>query len=172
MRIAAVIALVLGLAVGVAEAQQKTESPGPSIEPGATVQIEYTATDEGGKLLDSNKGKAPLTFTEGQHQIIPGLEKALVGMHPGEEKQVTVKPADAYGEVNPAAVLEVPKDRIPADDLTVGKELIAHNQTGQRRLVTVKEIKEQTVILDLNHPLAGKTLVFDVKVVGVTPPAK
>jgi FKBP-type peptidyl-prolyl cis-trans isomerase SlyD len=134
--------------------------------------LEYTTTDEAGKVLDSNKGKAPLTFTEGRHQIIRGLEKALVGMHPGEEKQVTVKPADAYGEPNPTAVLEVPKERVPAADLRVGKELIARNQTGQRRIVTVKEIKEKTVILDLNHPLAGKTLVFDVKVVGVTPPAK
>jgi FKBP-type peptidyl-prolyl cis-trans isomerase SlyD len=172
MRIGVVIGLMLGLAIGAAEAQQKTESPGPAVEPGATVQIEYTATDQAGKVVDSNKGKAPLTFTEGQHQIIPGLEEALAGMHPGEEKQVTVKPADAYGEVNPAAVIEVPKSQVPAAALKVGTELIAHNQAGQKHIVTVKEIKEKTVVLDLNHPLAGKTIIFTVKVMSVTPPTK
>ena len=172
MRIAAVIALVLGLTVPAAEAQQTAQSPSLDIKPGAKVRLEYTLTDEGGKVLDSNKGTEPLTFTEGQHQIIPGLEKALEGMHAGEVKQVTVQPADAYGNVDPAAVAEVPKDQIPADALTVGVELIAQGQNGEQRIVRIKEIKEETVILDLNHPLAGKTLVFDVKVLGVEAPAE
>lgn len=172
MRIAAVIALTLGLALGVAEAQPKEGPASPSIENGSKVQLEYTLTDDGGKVLDSNKGREPLTYTQGRQQIIPGLEKALDGMRAGEEKKVTVKPADAYGEVNPAAVAEVPKERIPADALKVGAQLVAQDQSGARRAVVVKEIKETTVIIDLNHPLAGKNLVFDVKVLGVEPPAK
>ncbi len=171
MRIAAVIALVLGLTVGVAEAQQKTESTNPVVAPGSKVQLEYTLTEENGKLLDTNKGKEPLSITEGEHQVVPGLEKALQGMHAGEEKQITVKPEDAYGEVDPAAVAEVPKDKIPPDALAIGTELIAQSQTGERRIVRVKEIKDSTVVLDLNHPLAGKTLVFDVKVLDVEPSA-
>lgn len=172
MRIGPVIVLALGLTLGPAEAQPKEEATNPAIENGSRVRLEYTLTDDGGKVLDSNKGGEPLTFTQGQRQIISGLERALDGMHAGEAKRVTVKPADAYGEVDPKAVAEVPKEQIPANALTVGTELVARSQSGGRRIVRIKEIKEKTVIIDLNHPLAGKTLVFDVKVVGVEPPAK
>ncbi len=172
MRIAAAVPLVLGLALGLAEAQPTVGTPNPAIENGSTVQLEYTLTDDGGKVLDSNKGGTPLTYTQGQQQIIPGLEKSLNGMRAGEEKKVTVKPAEGYGDVDPNAITEVPKERIPADALTVGKELVAQSQSGGRRVVRIKEIKEKTVIIDLNHPLAGKTLLFDVKVLGVEPPKK
>ena len=172
MRLAAVIALTLGLGFGLAEAQPKVETTNPTIENGATVQLEYTLTDDGGKVLDSNKGGTPLTYTQGQQQIIPGLEKALDGMSEGEERKVTVKPAEAYGEVDPNAITEVPKERIPAEALTVGGQLVAQGQGGERRVVRIREIKEKTVIIDLNHPLAGKTLLFDVKVLGVQPPTK
>ncbi len=172
MRIALVIAIVLGLTIGTVEAQQKAEGSTPDIKPGAKVQIEYTVTDEGGKVLDSNKGKEALSFTEGQHQIVPGLEKALEGMHQGDTKEVTLKPVDAYGEVDPAAVTEVPKDKIPADALQVGTELIAQGADGDQRIVRIKEIKDETVVIDLNHPLAGKTLVFNVKVLDVEAPVE
>lgn len=172
MRFGVVIGVVLALSLGVASAQQKEQTASPAIEDGSKVELEYTLTDDGGSVLDSNKGAEPLTYTQGQQQIIPGLEKALTGMHAGEAKKVTIPPADAYGEVNPAAVAEVPKDRIPPDALTVGKELVARNQGGESRTVRIKEIREKTVVIDLNHPLAGKTLVFDVKVVGVAPPVK
>jgi FKBP-type peptidyl-prolyl cis-trans isomerase SlyD len=171
MRFAAVVALVLGLTLGVAEAQQKEEATSPAIQKGSKVELEYTLTDGGGKVLDSNKGGAPFSFTQGERQLIPGLEKALEGMHVGEEKKVTVTPAEGYGEVDPKAVTEVPKGSIPGDALKVGAELVARNQSGMQRMVRVKEIKEDTVVIDLNHPLAGKTLLFDVKVLGVEPPA-
>ena len=172
MRIAAVISLALGLMLGVAEAQPKEEIRTPAIENGSKVQLEYTLADDSGKVLDSNKGGEPLTFTQGRQEIITGLEQALDGMRAGEEKKVTLKPAEAYGEVDPAAITEVPKEQIPADALKVGTELVAQNQSGERRTVRIKEIKEDSVIIDLNHPLAGKTLVFNVKVLGVEPPAK
>ncbi len=172
MRIVVMIWVALALALGVAAAQQKEETTGPAIEDGSKVDLEYTLTDDGGTVLDTNKGAEPLSYTQGKQQIIPGLEKALTGMHAGEAKKVTIPPADAYGEVNPAAVAEVPKDRIPPDALTVGKELVARNQGGESRTVRIKEIREKTVVIDLNHPLAGKTLIFDVKVVGVAPPAQ
>ena len=141
-----------------------------AIEKGSTVQIEYTLSEDGGAVLDTNKGKEPLTYTHGDDQIMPALEKQLAGMHAGEEKHVVLKPDEAYGPVNPTAVTEVPKEMLPKDSLSVGSRLIARNSEGQMRPVTVKEVKDSTVVLDLNHPLAGKTIVFDVKVLGVEPP--
>ncbi|HYL81307.1 MAG TPA: peptidylprolyl isomerase [Candidatus Acidoferrum sp.] len=172
MRIIVMAGLVLALSLGVAGAEQQEAAAGPAIENGSKVELEYTLTDDGGTVLNSNKGADPLTYTQGEQQIIPGLEKALNGMHAGEGKKVTIPPAEAYGEVNPAAVAEVPKDRIPSDALKVGEELVARSSSGESRTVRIKEIREKTVVIDLNHPLAGKTLTFDVKVVGVAPPSK
>ena len=152
-----------------AAALAQTLPAGP-IQNGATVSIEYTLKDEGGQVLDSNKGGAPLVFVHGQRQIIPGLERELAGMKTGEERQVVVKPEDAYGEVVPNAQTEVPKEAIPEEGRKVGTPLMARSGSGEARPVVVKEIKETTVVLDLNHPLAGKTLYFDVKVLGVQVP--
>jgi len=171
MKRAAVTLSILLLALGVAQAQPKEKVLSPAIESGSTVQFEYTLKDDDGTVLDSNKGRGPLTYTQGQKQIIPGLEKALNGMRAGDEKQVTVQPEDAYGPPDPAAQTEVPKEVLPPN-LKVGTQLVARSREGETMLVRVKEIKETTVIIDLNHPLAGKTLHFDVKVLGVEPPKK
>lgn len=143
----------------------------PVVEPGSTVQLEYTVSLEDGEVVDSNRGRDPLTVTHGSKEVIAGLEAALDGMRPGEAKRVTVPPEDAYGPVDPNAELEVTKDRVPPD-VAVGVRLAARNATGEVRVVRVKEIKGDTVVLDLNHPLAGKTLLFDVKVLDVKAPAK
>ena len=90
-------------------------------------------------------------------------------MPAGSEKKVTVKPEDAYGQVNPQAFQEVPKDKLPPEALKVGTVLTARGPEGQSVPVRVHEIKENTVVMDFNHPLAGKTLVFDVKVTEVKP---
>jgi FKBP-type peptidyl-prolyl cis-trans isomerase 2 len=137
---------------------------------GAVVSFEYTLTDQNGAVLDSSKGKAPMTYTQGNGQIIPGLESQLVGMKLNEEKKITVKPEDAYGPVNPQAFQEVPKDKLPPDALKVGAILMASGPQVQGLPVRVHEIRENTVIIDLNHPLAGKTLIFDVKVVDIKTP--
>jgi FKBP-type peptidyl-prolyl cis-trans isomerase SlyD len=165
---AAAVALVASAAF--AQTPVTTPDKTDAVQNGANVSLEYTLKDEGGQVLDSNKGKNPLVFTQGQQQIIRGLEKELVGMRPGEEKKVVVKPEDAYGPVVPNAQTEVPKDAIPKEGLKVGTPLMARSGSGESRPVVVKEIKETTVVLDLNHPLAGKTLIFDVKVLGVEPP--
>ncbi len=142
----------------------------PAIEKGSTVQLEYTVKDDAGTVLDSNKGRSPLTYTQGERQIVPGLEAQLAGLHAGERKTVVLKPEEAFGPIDPNAQTEVPKSLLPPESLTVGAHLVARNASGEQRPVTVKEIKDGTVILDLNHPLAGKTLVFEVKVLGVDPP--
>lgn len=165
-------AVAVALAVSTAFAQTPVTTPDKTdaVQNGASVSLEYTLKDEGGQVLDTNKGKNPLVFTHGQQQIIRGLERELVGMRVGEEKQVVVKPEDAYGDVVPNAQTEVPKAAIPKEGLKVGTPLMARSGSGESRPVVVKEIKETTVVLDLNHPLAGKTLFFDVKVLGVEPP--
>jgi len=142
------------------------------IEKGSSVKIEYTLKDDKGAVIDSNAGKDALAFTQGAQQIIRGLDKALLGMKAGDSKKVTVKPEDAYGPLDPKAEAEVPKDALPQGAAVVGTRLLARGQDGQPRPVTVKAVKETTVLLDLNHPLAGKTLFFEVKVVAVDPPAK
>jgi FKBP-type peptidyl-prolyl cis-trans isomerase SlyD len=101
--------------------------------------------------------------------MIPGLEKELTGMKVGGEKHVTVKPEDGYGKVNPNAVQEVPKEKIPPNALKVGAVLAARSPEGMVVPMTVRQIKEKTVVMDMNHPMAGKTLVFDVKVVDIQP---
>jgi len=141
------------------------------VKSGATVSLEYTLTAEDGKVIESNKGKEPLRYVDGRSQIIPGLERALVGMKPGTEKKVTVKPEEAYGQVDPKAYREVPKESVPEDSHKAGATLFAKNAEGEMFPVRVKEVKDKTVVIDMNHPLAGKTLVFDVKILDVQPPS-
>src|SRR5713101_7823834 len=154
------LALLALLAATPAIAQPKAV-----VENGSSVKIEYTLKDAKGAVLDTNAGKDALAFTQGSQQIIPGLDKALLGMKVGDTKKVTVKPEDAYGNVDPKAEAEVPKTALPEGAAVVGTRLLARGQDGQPRPVTVKAVKDTTVLLDLNHPLAGKTLFFDVKIV-------
>ena len=161
------VALLVLLAAAPVGAQ-----PTAAIEKGSSVKIEYTLKDDKGAVLDTNTGKEALAFTQGAKQIIPGLDNALLGMKAGDSKKVTVKPEDGYGPVDPKAEAEVPKNVLPQGAAVVGTRLLARGQDGQPRPVTVKAVKDTTVLLDLNHPLAGQTLFFDVKVVSVEPPAK
>jgi FKBP-type peptidyl-prolyl cis-trans isomerase SlyD len=133
------------------------------------VSFEYTLSDENGEVLQSNKGKEPVTYTHGQHEIIPGLEKGLSEMEINEEKSIRVKPEEAYGQVDPQGFKEVPKSDIPTTELEVGTPLNARGPQGEELLIHVSEVKDETVVLDFNHPLAGKTLNFDVKVVDIEP---
>jgi FKBP-type peptidyl-prolyl cis-trans isomerase SlyD len=139
------------------------------VRDGTVVSLQYSLTGEDGKLIESNKGKDPLKYTHGSKQIVPGLEKELAGMKVGGEKRVKVKPQDAYGTVDSKAFQEVPKEQIPADGLKVGAILAAKGPQGQEIPVRIHQIKEKTVVLDLNHPMAGKTLLFDVKILDIQP---
>ncbi len=165
------LAVVLVLAGPLmAAAQTPPAAAAPAIEKGSKVQLEFTLRDDAGKVLESNKGATPLSYVQGERQLIPGLERELAGMHTGEEKKIVVKPEDGYGPIEPAAQTEVPKEVLPADALKVGTRLMARSSTGESRPVVIKEIKDKTVVLDLNHPFAGKTLHFDVKVLGIETP--
>jgi FKBP-type peptidyl-prolyl cis-trans isomerase SlyD len=138
-----------------------------SVQNGLVVLFDYTLTDESHNVIDTSKGKEPMSYIHGGRQIIPGLEAQLTGMKIGGEKQVTVKPEDAYGAVNPQAFQEVPKDKLPPEALRVGAILMAQGPQGQSIPARVHEIKDKTVIMDFNHPLAGKTLFFDIKITDI-----
>lgn len=141
----------------------------PAIANGTLVSLEYTLKLDDASVVESNVGKAPLIYTHGSQQLVPGLEKALIGLHVGDTKQVTVAPAEAYGEQDPQAVEEVDKALIPAEAQQVGTRLQGQGPDGRMLFPRVAEVKDSTVVLDFNHPLAGKTLHFDIKVVDIKP---
>ncbi|EDZ61490.1 FKBP-type peptidyl-prolyl cis-trans isomerase SlyD [Sulfurimonas gotlandica GD1] len=134
-----------------------------AIEANQIVSIEYEVRD-GEAVVDSNVGGSPLVFMFGKGQIIPGLETGIVNMAIGEKGDVLVKAEDAYGTHNPDAKQEVPKDQFAGIDLEVGMTLYGQGEDGGTVQVVVKEIGEETVIIDFNHPLAGKDLMFTVTV--------
>ena len=134
-----------------------------AIEANQIVSIEYEVRD-GDTVVDSNVGGAPLVFMFGKGQIIPGLENGIVNMNIGDKGDVLVKPEDAYGELNPDAKQIVPKDQFSGIDLAVGMTLYGQGEDGGTVQVIVKEIGEEEVTIDFNHPLAGKTLMFTVAI--------
>jgi FKBP-type peptidyl-prolyl cis-trans isomerase SlyD len=162
------VGTILCAVLGVASCQGEKEEM--TIATGTNVSLEYTLKLEDETVVDTNVGANPLTYTHGSSQIIPGLEKELVGMKVGESKQVTVPPEDGYGVVNPEAIQEVPKQQLTPDALQVGAHLQGRDPSGRSVRARVAEVKDQTVVLDFNHPLAGKTLHFDVKVLDIQQP--
>ena len=138
-----------------------------AIEDGSSVGIEYTLTLEDGTAVDSNVGGNPLTFTQGTGEILPALEEALLGAKIGDTKKVQLTAENGYGAVNPAAFQEVPLDKLPEDARVAGTMLMAGGPDGQEHPVRVHEVNEETAVLDFNHPLAGKTLNFDIKILSI-----
>ena len=135
------------------------------------VSLEYTLRLEGDtEICDTSEGEEPLEFIQGRGHIISGLEQALYGMTVGQKKQLVVRPEDGYGELDPDAFEQIPRDAFPADiELEVGMELELEDDDGDMFDATVAELTTDTVMLDLNHPLAGETLYFDVQVTGIRP---
>jgi len=138
-----------------------------TVASGRTVSLEYTLTLDDQSVLESNVGKEPMTYTQGAHEIVPGLEAAMEGMKKGERKHIVVSPADGYGHIDPEAIREVKKELIPPAAQQVGMQLQGTAADGSTAFPRVKEVKAQTVVLDFNHPLAGKTLHFDVTVLSI-----
>ena len=134
-----------------------------AIQTNQIVSIEYEARD-GDTVIDTNVGGEPLVFMYGKGQIIPGLENGIENMSIGEKASIVVEPKDAYGELNPEAMQEVPKDQFAGIDLEVGMTLYGQGEDGSTVQVTVKEIRNDSVIIDFNHPLAGKDLMFTVTI--------
>jgi FKBP-type peptidyl-prolyl cis-trans isomerase 2 len=137
------------------------------IKNGDTVNVNYTGKLEDGTIFDSSliEGRTPLKVTLGQNQLIKGFENGLIDMLEGDKKTVEIEPMDAYGDHNPEMIIEIPSTNVPPD-VQVGQMLQGNSPQGPVN-VKVVEIKEDVVVLDGNHPLAGKKLIFDLEVVGI-----
>jgi FKBP-type peptidyl-prolyl cis-trans isomerase SlyD len=139
------------------------------IERGRVVRMHYTLRDENGTTIESSGGREPLAYLHGYGHLISGLEKALDGESAGLKTTVTVGPRDAYGEKDPQAVIRAAREDFPEGlTLTPGVEVQAETPDGPITF-TVVSVEEKEAVLDANHPLAGKTLTFDVEVVEVRP---
>jgi FKBP-type peptidyl-prolyl cis-trans isomerase SlyD len=149
---------------GSAAAPAFTLRPATEISDGMMVTIEYTLTDAAGALIESTSGKEPLTYIHGAGQIVPGLERELSGLKPGARKKIEVRPEEGYGVVDEKAFQELPKDRVPTEAHKAGAMLMTKNADGQMIPIRVHKVTDSTVVVDFNHPLAGKTLHFDVTV--------
>jgi FKBP-type peptidyl-prolyl cis-trans isomerase SlpA len=138
-----------------------------TVDVNSTVTVNYTGKLEDGTVFDTSltEGREPLSATLGQGSLIPGFEKGLLGMSEGETKTITIPYTDAYGDINEQLVGEVPKDRVP-ENIEVGQMLQSMTPQGPMN-VLVKEVHEEHVILDANHPLAGKNLIFDLELISV-----
>ena len=137
------------------------------VKKGDKIKVDYTGSFEGGEVFDaSERHGAPLEFEAGAGMVVPGFDAAVIGMDVGEEKEVTLKPEEAYGEPHPNAIQKVPKDKFPAE-AKVGMMIGVPLPNGQKIPAKITEIDDKEVTLDLNHPMAGKTLVFKIKIVGV-----
>ena len=134
------------------------------IEAGKTVGFEYTLKLDDGSVVQTNKGGEPLKYVHGENQILPALEQQLEGLDVDEEKNVKLPAEEAYGDVKEEAFQEVPTEQIPEDARKVGAQLSAQGYNGAIR---VHEVKDETVVLDFNHPLAGQDLTFDIRVVSI-----
>lgn len=132
---------------------------------GSVVSVDYELHLGDGKIVDASEPGSPLAYIHGEGQIVPGLERALEGLSAGDAKQVVVPPSDGYGEHDARGLQEVPKNAFPSGmEPQVGMELVAQGPQGEAVPFVVREVKPESIVIDLNHPLAGKTLHFDVKV--------
>lgn len=134
------------------------------ISAGKSVGFEYTVKLADGTVVDTNVDGEPFTYVHGDEQILPALEAALVGMAIEEEKSIALDAAQAYGEIDPDAFQEVPLEAIPEGARRVGAQLRSQEFPGPIR---VAEVREETIVLDLNNPLAGQALTFDVRILSI-----
>ncbi len=164
--------IVIGLVAGssVLTAARAELSSAPTVTAGKQVSFEYTLRLDDRIVIDTNVGGEPVSYIHGVHHMMPGLEKGLEGLKIGESKKIVVQPEEGYGPVDEHAYMEVEKSRIPPESLRIGAIVEGRDSTGHPIYPRIKEIRETEVILDYNHPLAGKVLYFDVKVLDIQKP--
>jgi len=138
------------------------------VKEGDVVKVHYTGKLVNGEQFDSSAGKEPLEFTVGAGQMIKGFDAAMPGMNVGEKKTINIAPEEAYGEKSAEAIIEFPREQVPADmKLEPGMPLTLSNEEGQPVPVMVVEVKDDIIILDANHFLAGEELVFDIELIEI-----
>ena len=166
MRLRTPVTLLACLALPLVAARAEEAKPA-SVAKGHQVSVEYTLTLDDGTKADTNVGGEPLVFEQGAHQILPALEDALDGMKVSESRKVTLPPDKGYGAVIPDLVQEVDLQMVPEEARFAGAQLAAEDENGNRHYARVREVRESKILVDMNHPLAGKTLVFDVKILTI-----
>jgi peptidylprolyl isomerase len=139
-----------------------------TISLGDTIAINYTGRHENGEVFDSTKDRMPVKFTVGLGSLIRGFERAVIGMTVGEQKTVVIAPEDAYGPRREEMLVDLPRGNVPADvDLVLGAVVILGDRHGNTMPATIMAIEAEYVRVDLNHCMAGKTLIFDIEILEI-----
>jgi FKBP-type peptidyl-prolyl cis-trans isomerase 2 len=139
------------------------------IKKGDKVKVEYTGTFDDGSVFDSSEGREPLEFEAGSGQVISGFDEAVIGLEIGDEKKVKLAPSEAYGEADPDLLKKILLDRLPqGEEPKPGMILELLTPDGARIPAKITEVTDKDVTIDLNHPLAGKTLNFKIKIVEIS----
>ena len=138
-----------------------------TISDGKKVKINYALTVDG-QVIDSATDETPFEYVQGGNDVLPALQKQLDGLQAGDEREIILGPEDAYGPIDVRAYLEIEKSKLPSGEIEVGTILEAKGPDGRRIPVVVSEIREKTVMLDFNHPLAGKELHFKIMILEVS----
>jgi FKBP-type peptidyl-prolyl cis-trans isomerase SlyD len=136
---------------------------------GNLIAFEFTMSDPKERVIDSNVGGEPMIFQSGTGEMLPALEEVLLKMAAGEKRRVVLSPSQAYGEVLPSEYRDFPEEMIPPEARQVGRKVMSRSPDGEERTLDVVAVENGKVTLDFNHPLAGMTLVFDVKVISNDP---
>ena len=134
------------------------------IKQGNTVKAHYTGRLEDNQVFDSSNGKQPIEFQVGSQQVIEGFETGVIGLNKGDKTTVTIPADKAYGEIRQDLIMSVPRTQVP-EDVTPGAQLQGMGQNGEPFTVVVEEVNTDFVILNGNHPLSGKTIIFDIEIV-------
>ena len=138
------------------------------IKKGDKIKVDYTGKLEDGNVFDSSEGKEPLEFEVGSGQLIKGFDDTVIGMKKGEEKEVTITKDNAYGDANPQLVKKIPRDKLPPEqEPKPGMMLGMATPDGKQIPAKITDVDDKEITIDLNHPLAGKTLIFNIKVVDI-----
>lgn len=139
-----------------------------SVKSGDKVSVEYTGRFADGMVFDSSEGRDPLKFTVGANEVIPGFDKAVTGLSTGESVTIQIPPAEAYGLHDANLIVTLDRSKIPPEvEIGIGSQLQMKNEEGRIFSVAVTGLSEEEVIVDANHPLAGKELTFDIKLVEI-----
>ncbi len=138
-----------------------------TVEKGNVIKVDYEGRFEDGEVFDaSEKHGEPLEFKAGEGMVVPGFDNAVIGMEVGEEREFTLQPEDAYGQPNPAAIQKVPKDKFPME-IEAGMMIGIPLPSGQQIPAKIMEVTDKEVSVDMNHPMAGKVLIFKIKIVEI-----
>jgi peptidylprolyl isomerase len=134
------------------------------IQQGNTVKVHYTGKLEDNQIFDSSVGKQPIEFQVGANQVIPGFENAVLGLNVGDKKEILITPEEGYGPVREELIMTLPRTQVP-QDVEPGSQLQGVGQDGNPFNVIVTEVNETNVVVDANHPLSGKNMIFEIEVV-------